>query len=293
MTPVLARTRRGLAVARKALAEPVVLVPTMGALHEGHRALLRRARELARPDGNVVVSVFVNPLQFGPAEDFDRYPRPLAADLEICAEEGVAMVFAPPSTQMYPREQTVTVNPGPMGQVLEGAFRPGFFTGVLTVVLKLLELVRPQAAVFGEKDAQQLALIRRMVEDFSLGAQIVGVPTVRDPDGLATSSRNAYLSGPERATALSLHRALLAGAAASGGGGDAVLAAGQRVLDEAAAASPPLVTDYLALVDPGTYGPVKPGYAGEARLLVAARVGQTRLIDNVPLVLGAGDAADD
>jgi len=271
----------------------VVLVPTMGALHEGHRALLRRARELAQPGGNVVVSVFVNPLQFGPAEDFDRYPRPLEADLEVCAEEGVAMVFAPASSEMYPREQTVTVDPGPMGQLLEGAFRPGFFAGVLTVVLKLFELVRPQVAVFGEKDAQQLAMIARMVEDFSLGVRIAGVPTVRDRDGLATSSRNAYLSEQERVTALALHRALLAGAAASGAGGEAVLAAGQRVLDEAAAASPPLATDYLALVDPGTFGPVKPGYAGEARLLVAARVGQTRLIDNMPLVLGAGDAADD
>lgn len=293
MTPVLARTRRGLAVARKTLAGPVVFVPTMGALHQGHRALLRRARELAQPGGTVVVSVFVNPLQFGPAEDFGRYPRPLEADLAICAEEGVAMVFAPSGGQMYPREQTVTVDPGPMGQVLEGAFRPGFFAGVLTVVLKLFELVRPQVAVFGEKDAQQLAMIARMVEEFSLGVRIAGVPTVRDPDGLATSSRNAYLSERERVTALALHRALLAGVTASGDGGDAVLAAGQQVLDEAAAAVPPLVTDYLALVEPDTFGPVKPGYLGEARLLVAARVGQTRLIDNMPLVLGAGDAADD
>jgi pantoate--beta-alanine ligase len=232
------------------------------------------------------VSVFVNPLQFGPAEDFDRYPRPLEADLEICAEEGVALVFAPPASEMYPSEQTVTVDPGPMGLVLEGAFRPGFFSGVLTVVLKLFELVRPQAAVFGDKDAQQLAMIRRLVSDFSLGVQIIGAPTVRDPDGLATSSRNAYLSERERATALALHRALRAGVAAAAEGGDAVLAAAQQVLDEAAAADPPLVTDYLALVDPGTFGPVKPGGTGEARLLVAARAGKTRLIDNMPLVLG-------
>ena len=282
--------------ARKLLGSPIVLVPTMGALHEGHIALLRGAAALSQPNGSVVVSVFVNPLQFGAGEDLDRYPRDLDADLAICEREGVALVFAPGDAQMYPREQLITVDPGPMGQVLEGASRPGFFTGVLTVVLKLFQLVGPQIAVFGEKDAQQLALIRRMTEDLCLGIEIASVPTVRDPDGLAVSSRNAYLTGPERATALALSRALRAGRRAAESGPDAVLAAAQGVLDEAAGAGPPLVPDYLALVEPDTFTPVKPGFSGDALLLAAARAGKTRLIDNTPLALGTrggGDAADD
>jgi len=272
--------------ARKLLGSPVVLVPTMGALHDGHIALLRRAKELSQPNGSVVVSVFVNPLQFGAGEDLDRYPRDLDADLEICEREGVALVFAPGDAQMYPREQLITVDPGPVGQVLEGASRPGFFTGVLTVVLKLFELVAPQIAVFGEKDAQQLALVRRMTADLCLPVGIAGVPTVRDPDGLAVASRNAYLSAAERATALALYRALTAGQQAAGSGPEAVLAAAQRVLDEAARAGPALVPDYLALVEPDTFTPVKPGFAGDALLLVAGRVGTARLIDNTPLTLG-------
>jgi len=284
--PVLARTRLGMTAGRKLLGSPIVLVPTMGALHKGHIELLRRAAALSRPYGSVVVSVFVNPLQFGAGEDLDRYPRDLDTDLAICEREGVALVFAPGDAQMYPREQLVTVDPGPMGQVLEGASRPGFFTGVLTVVLKLFQLVRPQVAVFGEKDAQQLALIRRMTDDLCLGVEIASVPTVRDPDGLAVSSRNAYLTAAGRATALALSRALQAGRQAGESGPDAVLAAGQQVLDEAAKADPPLVADYLALVEPDTFTPVKPGFAGDALLLTAARVGATRLIDNTPLTLG-------
>ena len=283
--PVLARTRLGLGAARNLLGCPVVLVPTMGALHDGHIALLRRAAEVSQPNGSVVVSVFVNPLQFGAGEDLDRYPRDLDADLAICGREGVELVFAPGDAQMYPRQQLVTVDPGPMGQVLEGASRPGFFTGVLTVVLKLFQLVQPQIAVFGEKDAQQLALIRRMVCDLDLGVQISGVPIVRDPDGLAVSSRNAYLTPPERATALALSRALRAGLDAAQAGPDAVLAAAQRVIDRAMEADPPLVPDYLALVEPDAFTPVKPGYAGEALLLVAARVGSIRLIDNTPVTV--------
>jgi len=286
VTPVLARTRLGISAARKLLGSPVVLVPTMGALHDGHIALLRRAAEISQPNGSVVVSVFVNPLQFGAGEDLDRYPRDLDADLEICGREGVALVFAPGEAQMYPREQLVTVDPGAMGQVLEGASRPGFFTGVLTVVLKLFQLVGPQVAVFGEKDAQQLALVRRMAGDLCLPVEIAGVPTVRARDGLAVSSRNAYLSPAGRSTALSLFRALTAGRQAAGAGPDAVLAAAQLVLDEAAGADPPLALDYLALADPDTFTPVKPGFAGDALLLVAARVGATRLIDNTPLTLG-------
>jgi pantoate--beta-alanine ligase len=150
LIPVLARTRRGLAAARAALPAPVVLVPTMGALHEGHRSPLRVARELAGPEGSVLVSIFVNPLQFGPLEDFDRYPRPLEQDLAVCAEEGVQVVFAPARQEIYPAEPAVTVNPGELGRLLEGKSRPGFFDGVLTVVLKLFQLTRPDAAVFGE-----------------------------------------------------------------------------------------------------------------------------------------------
>jgi pantoate--beta-alanine ligase len=271
---------------RKLLGSPIVLVPTMGALHDGHVALLRRAAALSQPNGSVVVSVFVNPLQFGAGEDLGRYPRDLDADMAICEREGVALVFAPGVAQMYPREQLITVDPGPVGQVLEGASRPGFFTGVLTVVLKLFQMAGPQIAMFGEKDAQQLALVRRMTEDLCLGVEIASVPTVRDPDGLAVSSRNAYLSPSERASALGLSRALRAGRGAAGSGPDAVLAAAQSVLDEAAKADPPLVPDYLALAEPDTFTPVKPGFAGPALLLAAARAGQTRLIDNTPLTLG-------
>jgi len=286
MIPILARTRRGLAAARYGLPSPVVLVPTMGALHAGHRALLRRASELAKPNGSVVVSVFVNPLQFGAGEDLDRYPRNLDHDLAVCAEERVALVFAPSAAQMYPQEQLITVDPGPMGQVLEGASRPGFFTGVLTVVLKLFQLAAPQVAVFGEKDAQQLALIRRMTQDLDLGAAIASVPTVRDPDGLAVSSRNGYLSAAGRRAALALPRALRAGREAQEYGPEAVLKAAAAILDEAAKAEPPLVTDYLALVDPGSFTGVAAGYTGQALLLAAARAGSTRLIDNVTVLLG-------
>jgi pantoate--beta-alanine ligase len=290
--PVLARTRLGLAAARGALADPVVLVPTMGALHGGHRALLRRARELAGPQGSVMASVFVNPLQFGAEDDLDRYPRTLDDDLQACAEEGVAAVFAPSTAQMYPRDQLITVDPGPVGQLLEGASRPGFFAGVLTVVLKLFELTRPAVAVFGEKDAQQLALVRRMAADLNLGVEIASVATIRDADGLALSSRNRYLSGRDRASALALPRALRAGLAAQWRGPEAVLAAAQRVLGEAAHASPPLEADYLALVDPATFTAVKPTGTGPALLLAAAKVGGTRLIDNMPLVLGPAAGHD-
>ena len=287
MNPILARTRAGLTAARATLPSPVVLVPTMGALHEGHRALLRRAHALAGRNGSVVVSVFVNPLQFGAGEDLDRYPRTLADDIAICAHEGADVVFAPNYEQMYPHEQLVMVNPGPMGAVLEGAFRPGFFDGVLTVVLKLIHLTRPDVAVFGEKDAQQLALVRRMAADLNLPVRIGSVATVRDSDGLATSSRNRYLSDAERKTALALCVALEAGAAAGPYGPDAVLAAARAELAAAGRADPPLAVDYLTLADPGTFAQVGPGFQGEALLLVAATVGTTRLIDNARISLGA------
>ncbi|HUD40259.1 MAG TPA: pantoate--beta-alanine ligase [Streptosporangiaceae bacterium] len=274
-----------MAAARSRLRSPVVLVPTLGALHDGHRALLRRGRELAGPDGALVVSIFVNPLQFGPGTDLDRYPRDLDRDLEICGSHGVSTVFAPSADQMYPHEPTITVDPGPAGRVLEGAFRPGFFTGVLTVVLKLFNLVRPDLAVFGEKDAQQVFLVRRMVAELNLGVDIVAVPTVREPDGLAASSRNGYLSAADRVTALSLSRALLAGSAAANLGQQAVLAAAEAELAKASSADPPLVLDYLELVDASTFGAVAAGHSGPTTLLVAATVGKTRLIDNTQVIL--------
>jgi pantoate--beta-alanine ligase len=286
MTPMLARTRAGLAVARATLAPPVVLVPTMGALHDGHRALLRRAREVSGTAGSVVVSVFVNPLQFSEGEDLDRYPRMLERDLAVCAAERVAVVFAPSRDQMYPAGQAVTVDPGPIGRVLEGAFRPDLFGGVLTVVLKLFGLVRPDAAVFGEKDAQQLFLVSSMVSDLNVPVRIVAVPTVRDADGLALSSRNGYLSPAERATARALSRALRAGAAAGCGGAQAIVAATRAELDAAATGDAPLRTDYLELVDPASFAVVPGDYVGPALLLVAARVGGTRLIDNAPVRAG-------
>ena len=291
---IVAVTRAELRAVREKLASPVVLVPTMGALHDGHRALLRRARELAGSGGTVAVSIFVNPLQFGPNEDLDKYPRTLDADLAACEAEGVGLVFAPSVSEMYPQEQLVKVDPGPTGKILEGEFRPGFFQGVLTVVLKIFSLVRPDTAVFGQKDAQQLVLVRRMSADFGLGIEIEAVPTGRGADGLALSSRNNYLSPQERAVAPVLHRALAAGAAAAAGGPGAVLAAAQAVLDDAArslpAGAPPRV-DYLALVDERSYTPVRNDdldFHGMAVLAIAARVGTTRLIDNVLVQLSSG-----
>ena len=286
--PQLATTRADLAAARALMPGPVVLAPTMGALHDGHARLLGAARTLAGPRGCMIVSIFVNPLQFGPNEDLDRYPRTLDADLAICAREGADLVFAPAAAEIYPGgPPEVTVDPGPAGQRFEGEFRPGFFGGVLTVVLKLLHLTRPAVAVFGQKDAQQLALVRRMVTDLNLDVVIEPVPTVRDADGLATSSRNRYLTAADRAVALALPRALRAGQAEAAGGADAVLAATWAVL----CTQPALAVDYLALVDPGTFGPAG---TGSALLVGAARAGTTRLIDNMALVLpaeGAGDAA--
>jgi pantoate--beta-alanine ligase len=251
------------------------VVMTMGALHEGHRQLMRVARER---DASVVVTIFVNPLQFGPGEDYERYPRTLAADVEACRAEGVDLVFAPDREEMYPdgRPQ-VTMDPGPLGTILEGASRPGHFAGMLTVVQKLLLLTRAGRAYFGEKDFQQLTLIRRMVRDLELGVDVVGVPTVREPDGLARSSRNRYLSPADRRSALALSRALREGAGHSDA--ESALAAARKILDD----EPAVRVDYLALTGPDLTGPPA---AGPARLLVAARVGGTRLIDNVPLTLG-------
>ena len=255
----------------------IALVPTMGALHEGHRELIRHARRMPGA-GVVVVSIFVNPLQFGAGEDFGRYPRRLDHDLAICREEGVELAFAPATADLLPAGGSTTVVPGPTGAELEGAVRPGHFAGVLTIVAKLFHVVGPDVAFFGEKDYQQLVLVQKMVKDLDFPLAVVGVPTVREPDGLALSSRNAYLGAADRARAATLHRALVAGAGVSARGPEAVLAAARAVLD----AEPTLTVDYLALRDPDL-GPDP--QAGRARLLVAARLGRTRLIDNVAVQL--------
>jgi pantoate--beta-alanine ligase len=273
----VAYTRVELAAVRATLGPTVALVPTMGALHEGHRSLLRRAREVA---DETVVSIFVNPLQFAPGEDLARYPRPLDADLAMCAEEGVALAFVPSRGEMYPREPVVRVVAGPMGQRLEGASRAGHFDGVLTVVAKLFGIVRPDVAVFGHKDAQQLALVRAMVADLNLPVRIEGSALIRDADGLALSSRNAYLTPQQRLSALALSRAVRAGAAAAGNGEAPadIVAAARAILDS----EPGVDADYVALVDPETFEDIDARGQGvrSAVLAVAARVGATRLIDN-------------
>lgn len=254
------------------------VVMTMGALHEGHLRLVDRARELVGAGGQVVVTVFVNPLQFGPGEDFDRYPRTLEADVAACRARGVDVVFAPTAREMYPAgPPQTTVVPGNLAVELEGRVRPGHFAGMLTVVLKLLNITAPAIALFGEKDYQQLALIRQMVADFDVPSRIVGVPTVREADGLAMSSRNAYLSPAERRQALALSRALDAGvaAAASGAGASEVEASARAELAG-------LEVDYVAVRSLQLSSQKGPG---TARLLVAARVGRTRLIDNCAVEL--------
>ncbi len=272
--PLVVRTHDEL---RTATQGTIALVPTMGALHDGHVQLMKHARPLAQ---TLVVSVFVNPTQFAPGEDFDAYPRTFDADLERCAEADVDIVFAPTGEVMYPDglDASVSVEAGALGQILEGAQRPTHFRGVLTVVAKLFGLVRPDVAVFGEKDYQQLTLIRLMARELCLGVEVVGCPTVREADGLAMSSRNRYLEADERQLAAAINAALRAGAAAGAGGPDAVVAAARAVLDEHG-----ITPDYLALTDPDLAEPV-PG--AEARLLVAARVGRPRLLDNIALNLG-------
>ncbi|MBE1500317.1 pantoate--beta-alanine ligase [Amycolatopsis lexingtonensis] len=255
----------------------VALVPTMGALHAGHRELIRRAKRL--PNTVVATSIFVNPLQFGEGEDFEAYPRPLEADLAVLREDGVEIAFTPTADALYADGAAVTVHPGPLGDELEGVVRPGHFAGVLTVVAKLFNLVRPDYAFFGEKDYQQLVLIKRMVRDLNIDTRVIGVPTVRERDGLALSSRNVYLTPEQREDAVVLSAALTAGAFVGRDGADAVLEAAWKTL----AARPAVEVDYLELR--GTdLGPAP--VDGEARLLIAARVGSTRLIDNAPVLLG-------
>jgi pantoate--beta-alanine ligase len=277
--PRVVRTRTELAAARAALTGRVAVVMTMGALHDGHVRLIRVAHQRA---DNVIVTIFVNPLQFAPGEDLERYPRALDADLAMCAEQHVDLVFVPDVDGMYPPgSPRVAVSAGDLGRRLEGVARPGHFDGVLTAVATLLELTAPDVAVFGEKDAQQLELVRRMVADRGCPVEVVGVDTVRGPDGLAASSRNRYLDPGERVVALALSRALAAGAARAGGGADEVLAGARAVLT----AEPALEVDYLVVIDETSWRDADE-HSREARVLVAGRVGSTRLIDNVRVVLG-------
>ncbi len=254
-----------------------MLVPTMGALHDGHMTLVRAAARV--PGSVVVVSIFVNPLQFGANEDLDKYPKTLDDDLAKLRAEGVEIAFTPTAAQMYPYGPRTSVQPGPLGADLEGASRPTHFAGVLTVVLKLLQIVGPDRAFFGEKDYQQLVLIRQMVDDLNVDTVIVGVPIVREPDGLAMSSRNRYLSDVEREQAGALSAALLAGMYAAGEGTAAALDAARAVLDEV----PAIDVDYLQVRDP-MLGPAPAEGAG--RILVAARLGRTRLLDNIAIDIG-------
>ena len=280
--PRLVRDRVELAAALGTLTGRRAVVMTMGALHEGHLALVRAAR--ARAD-HVVVTIFVNPLQFGPSEDLARYPRDLESDLALLATVGADLVFAPTPAVVYPDgDPMVRVVGGPIETVLEGATRPDHLSGVLTVVLKLAHLVSPDLAFFGQKDAQQLIAIRRMVRDLDVRVEVVAVPTVRDADGLALSSRNAYLTAEQREQALTLSKALRAGLAVASRGGDAVRAAARAVFEGV----PAVDLDYVALIDPASAQEVERGYRGDAILAVAARVGPNRLIDNTPLVVGGG-----
>ena len=261
----------------------VMLVPTMGALHDGHLALVRAAKRV--PGSVVVVSIFVNPLQFGADEDLAAYPRIVDDDLALLRGAGVEIAFTPSAVAMYPNGPRTAVNPGPLGSELEGAARPTHFAGMLTVVLKLLQIVGPDRVFFGEKDYQQLVLVRQMVADLNVDVHVVGVPIVRETDGLAMSSRNRYLNAAQRELAGVLSAALLAGTHAAPRGADAALQAAGSVLAEV----PAIDVDYLEVRDSGL-GPAPASGAG--RLLVAARLGKTRLLDNVAIDIGTTVGAD-
>jgi pantoate--beta-alanine ligase len=261
----------------------VMLVPTMGALHDGHLALVRAAKRV--PGSVVAVSVFVNPLQFGADEDLAAYPRIVEDDLALLRGAGVEIAFIPSAVAMYPDGPRTAVNPGPLGSELEGAARPTHFAGMLTVVLKLLQIVGPDRVFFGEKDYQQLVLVRQMVADLNVDVHVVGVPIVRETDGLAMSSRNRYLNAAQRELAGVLSAALLAGTHAASRGADAALRAAGSVLAEV----PAIDVDYLEVRASGL-GPAPASGAG--RLLVAARLGKTRLLDNVAIDIGTTVGAD-
>ena len=256
----------------------IAFVPTMGALHEGHLSLVRQAR---RENEVVTASIFVNPAQFGPGEDLARYPRSPERDAALLAEAGVDVLFTPSVEEMYPPGFSTRVEVGALGAVLEGASRPGHFSGVATVVARLFGLVRPTRAYFGQKDAQQLAVIRRMTADLALPVEVIAGPTVREPDGLAMSSRNAYLSASQRAAATVLYRALSA-AQARFSAGERDAEALRHLMRRTVEAEPLATLDYAEVVDAATMAPVIVATGG-ALLVIAARIGTTRLIDNTPL----------
>lgn len=262
--------------------KPIALVPTMGALHEGHLALVDRARDRA---ACVVMSLFVNPLQFGPNEDFARYPRDRAGDARLADARGVDILFAPQPDELYRGGRAITVVPTALASRWDGAARPGHFTGVLTVVAKLFNIVQPDVAVFGQKDFQQATLIRAMVRDLDFPIQIVVSPTVREKDGVALSSRNSYLNAPDRKRARVLSRAIFAMRDAFDGG-EASTAKLEALGNVVVAAEPAVRVEYLAVMDPGTLEPAPVAIAGSI-VAIAARVGKTRLIDNI--ILGAPD----
>lgn len=261
--------------------QPRALVPTMGALHRGHGELIRIARQAAGNEGEVAVSIFVNPLQFAPGGDYEKYPRPEEADDEFCRSAGVDILFRPSVEEMYPAGFSVSVDEDSLANTLEGKSRPGHFRGVCTVVAKLFNILGPDAAVFGEKDFQQLAIIRRMVRDLNFPVEIIGAPTVREPDGLACSSRNQYLSAEERAQAPALRRALQeAGRLFDAGerSPESLLAAARKII----ATAPLARIDYLELVHADTLQPISEA-GDDSVIVVAAFFGQTRLIDNLRL----------
>ena len=256
----------------------VMLVPTMGALHEGHLALVRAAKRV--PGAVVVVSIFVNPLQFGAGEDLDAYPRTLDADLEMLRDEGVEVAFTPTPSAMYPDGPRTTVHPGPLGAELEGSSRPTHFAGMLTVVLKLLQIIRPDRAFFGEKDYQQLQVIRRLAGDLDLPVEIIGSAIIRDHDGLALSSRNAYLTQAERGVAPALYKTLVQAARALAGGANVSETEAASILSLTQAGFESV--DYFEVRDPESLTRMGPGPVDRpARILATARLGKTRLLDNV------------
>ena len=276
--------RQAIAAAKRE-GKRVALVPTMGALHDGHLSLVAAACQRA---DYVVASVFVNPTQFGPSEDFAAYPRDIEHDLELLAAEGVDLVFSPSTETMYAPDAQVTIQPGPLAEVWEGASRPGHFSGVCTVVTKLFATFQPDLAFFGEKDFQQLVVIKRLVQDLDLSVRVVGVPTVREHDGLALSSRNVNLSLEERRAATVLYRALRT-AETLALGGEADPAALADAMAGVVADEPLATLDYAAVVDPVTLAEAS-DTTQPARAVIAARVGATRLIDNMAIVFGAADA---
>jgi len=258
--------------------KPRVLVPTMGALHRAHGELIRLARERAGSDGELALSVFVNPLQFEPGSDYERYPRPKEADENFCRTAGIDLLFCPSAQEMYAENRSVFVDETSLANALEGKARPGHFRGVCTVVAKLFNILRPEAAVFGEKDFQQLAIVRRMVRDLNFNIDIIAVPTVREADGLACSSRNQYLTPAEREQAVVLHRALTAAKNGAAGSAIEIIDIARSVIDEAPLAQ----IDYIELVDADTLQPID-SVRPNSLLAVAVCFGKTRLIDNIQL----------